>query len=248
MQTVCLIVPCYNEEQRLSTADFLAFLDGHPDVTICLVDDGSSDRTRQVLEALRDQRPGQVLVHPVSPNGGKAAAVRSGVLFAIRSGPWPILGYWDADLSTPLSEVDQLRAVLDREPTCCLTMGSRVKRLGSQIERRVVRHVLGRIFAACATGILGFPVYDSQCGAKLFRREVVEVFFSEPFMTRWLFDLEMLARLRNQVGVKAMEAAREVPLGQWREVRGSKLRLADMIQVPRELLQIRSHYNVTPKA
>ncbi len=174
--------------------------------------------------------------------------MRSGVRFAAASGAWPILGYLDADLSTPLSEVDRLLAVLTDDSGCRLAMGSRVKRLGAEIDRRVIRHVLGRIFAAFATGILGFPVYDSQCGAKLFRRETVEVFFGAPFLTRWLFDLEMLARLRNQVGVAAMDTAREVPLARWTEVGGSKLRLREMIQVPLELLQIRAHYNIGPRS
>lgn len=243
MQTVCIIVPCYNEAKRLPAADFLLFLDGHPEVSICLVDDGSSDTTLQTLKALRAQRPQQVVVLPVSPNGGKAAAVRAGVLFAAKQETWPILGFWDADLSTPLSEVDRLVAVLAGDPACRLAMGSRVKRLGANIDRRVARHVLGRIFAACATGILGMPVYDSQCGAKLFRRDAVGTLFEKPFLTRWLFDIEMLARLRNDVGVEAMHTACEVPLLRWREVGGSKLRLREMIGVPLELLRIRSAYN-----
>jgi glycosyltransferase involved in cell wall biosynthesis len=243
MPAVCVIVPCYNEEHRLKGAEFLAFLRTHPDVTLCFVDDGSADRTLSVLQDLRTECPAQVLVHAVSPNGGKAEAVRAGVQHAHRAGPWPIFGYWDADLSTPLSEIDRLMTVLEGDPSCRLAMGSRVKRLGSHIERRVMRHILGRIFSACATGILGFSVYDSQCGAKLFRRDTVDVFFREPFMTRWLFDLEMLARLRNSIGLPSMDTAREVPLGHWTEVGGSKLRLREMIQVPLELLKIREYYN-----
>jgi dolichyl-phosphate beta-glucosyltransferase len=244
MQTICVIVPCYNEASRLRGADLVAFLDGRPDAALCLVDDGSSDKTLAVLMALQAQRPDQILVLPVSPNGGKAAAVRAGVLFASKHGSWPFLGFWDADLSTPLSEVDRLLRVIADDPTCVLAMGSRVKRLGATIERRVSRHVLGRIFATFATGILGFPVYDSQCGAKIFRRDTVDVLFGAPFLTRWLFDLEMLARLRNHIGVTAMSAAREVPVGEWREVGGSKLRLREMMGVPTELIRIRSHYNL----
>src|SRR5438132_292008 len=81
---------------------------------------------------------------------------------------WPIIGYWDADLSTPLDQVDRLLAALRDDPQCRLAMGSRVKRLGADIMRRPSRHILGRIFATFASGILGFGVYDSQCGAKLF--------------------------------------------------------------------------------
>jgi glycosyltransferase involved in cell wall biosynthesis len=243
MQEVCVVVPCYNEERRLRGADLLAFLDSHSSASLCLVDDGSRDRTLAVLQRLRDLRSDRILVHALTVNGGKAEAVRAGVRYVAAAGSWPIIGYWDADLSTPLSEVDRLLTVLIDTPGCQLAMGSRVKRLGSHIERRVARHVLGRLFAALASGILGLPVYDSQCGAKLFRREWVDTLFGEPFLTRWLFDLEMLARLRNQVGIGTMDAACEVPLGQWREVSGSKLRLSEMIGVPFELLKIRARYN-----
>ena len=243
MPDVCLVVPCYNEEQRLPTAALLAFLETHPHVSLCLVDDGSRDGTLAVLRNLQAQRPDRVLVVSVSPNGGKAEAVRAGVRHAYAAGPWPCIGYWDADLSTPLSEVDHLHAALLANPECRLAMGSRVKRLGSNIDRRIARHVLGRIFAACASVILGLSVYDSQCGAKLFRRDTVDVFFAQPFLTRWLFDLEMLVRLRNAIGLEGMNAACEVPLSRWTEVGGSKLGLGAMVGVPLELLRIRAGYN-----
>jgi dolichyl-phosphate beta-glucosyltransferase len=243
MQEVCVIIPCFNEEHRLRGADFLAFLDSHPAARLCLVDDGSRDGTLAVLERLQSSNPDRILVHRLTVNSGKAEAVRAGVLFAAAKGSWPVIGYWDADLSTPLGEIDGLLTALGENPRCQLVMGSRVKRLGSRIERRVSRHVLGRIFATCASGILGVAVYDSQCGAKLFRAESTQVFFGEPFLTRWLFDLEMLVRLRNKAGPAALEMTREVPLGRWAEVGGSKLKLRDMITAPLELLKIRAHYN-----
>ena len=246
MPEVCVVIPCFNEEHRLRSADFLAFLDTHPSASLCLVDDGSLDGTAAALDRLRALRPDRILVHRLTSNRGKAEAVRAGVLHLAGLGGWPILGYWDADLSTPLTEVDQLLAVLRNNPGCRLAMGSRVKRLGSHIDRRISRHVLGRVFAACASAILGFGVYDSQCGAKLFRADSVHVFFKDPFLTKWLFDLEMLVRLRNEVGMAAVEMTTEVPLGRWDEVSGSKLKLSDMINVPLELFRIRAYYNRRP--
>jgi dolichyl-phosphate beta-glucosyltransferase len=243
MQEVCVVIPCFIEEHRLRGADFLAFLESHRAASLCLVDDGSGDGTLAVLEQLRSRCPDRILVHHLSANSGKAEAVRAGVLHVAAMARWPIIGYWDADLSTPLDEVDRLLAALRDTPGCYLALGSRVKRLGAHIDRRISRHVMGRIFAACASGILGFAVYDSQCGAKLFPIESATVFFQEPFLTRWLFDLEMLVRLRNAMGMTAIDMTREVPLGRWKEVGGSKLALSDMINVPIELLKIRQHYN-----
>ena len=134
-------------------------------------------------------------------------------------------------------------AVLEAHPACQLVMGSRVKRLGSSIDRRAVRHYLGRIFSTFASLILDLPVYDSQCGAKVFRIAQSSPLFGEPFITRWLFDVELLARLRDILGREAaLEAVIELPLGAWREIGGSKLGLAHMVRVPLELMRIRSRY------
>ncbi len=124
MPDVCLVVPCYNEERRLPTPALLAFLDSHPHASLCLVDDGSRDGTLAVLRTLAAQRPDRVLVVAVSPNGGKAEAVRAGVRHAHAAGPWPFIGYWDADLSTPLSEVNHLHTALLANPECRIAMGS----------------------------------------------------------------------------------------------------------------------------
>src|SRR6186997_875410 len=97
---VCLVIPCYNEERRLPAREILAFLSAHPSVSVCLVDDGSADGTRQLLETLSRDRPGHVMILPLTVNGGKAEAVRQGVLHAARTGTRPLIGYWDADLST----------------------------------------------------------------------------------------------------------------------------------------------------
>src|SRR5262245_54903796 len=169
MQDVCVVIPCYNEAGRLRRDQFLAFLDRHGWAALCFVNDGSADGTLAALEALRQQRPDQILVLNQPANGGKAAAVRAGILHVAAMNRWAVLGYWDADLSTPLDEVERILAALRSHPDCQLAMGSRVKRLGARIDRRAARHVMGRIFASCASAILGLPVYDSQCGAKLFQ-------------------------------------------------------------------------------
>jgi glycosyltransferase involved in cell wall biosynthesis len=246
MPEVCVVVPCFNEEQRLRSADLAAFVDARPNAALCLVDDGSADGTFSVLERLRASRPDRVFVERLPSNRGKAEAVRAGVRFAAAHRQWTFIGYWDADLSTPLDEVDRMLRVLTETPDCVLALGSRVKRLGARIERRTSRHLLGRVFATCAVQILGVPVYDSQCGAKLFRADHADVFFGEPFLTRWLFDLEMLIRLRNARGDAFERSVCEVPVARWNEVDGSKLSLAEMLNVPAELLRVRSHYNRRP--
>src|SRR5262249_28035111 len=155
----------------------------------------------------------------------KAEAVRRGLVRAFEAQP-EYLGFWDADLATPLDAILTFGAVLDSRPDIEMVFGARVKLLGRSVERSPVRHYLGRVFATAASMTLGIGFYDTQCGAKLFRAspELAAV-FDRPFDTRWLFDVEVLARLialrrassRGPVG----DIVYEHPLHEWRDVAGS---------------------------
>src|SRR5262249_59105570 len=106
-------------------------------------------------------------------------------------------------------------------------LGSRVKLLGRTIDRRIGRHYRGRIFATLASLVLDLPVYDTQCGAKLFRTSaILAAALSRPFRSRWSFDVELLQRLVLGFGGVPALAVREIveePLAVWRDVPGSKL-------------------------
>lgn len=245
MSEILIIVPCFNEAERLDTAAFHAFLESQQNVDLCFVNDGSTDDTKGVIENFVHEHPGRAQAMHLSDNVGKASAVREGMLACEKTGRYSFLGYWDADLATPLGEVKQFIAALISPPgEFCAIFGSRMQRLGAFIKRSTVRHILGRGFSTLASWVLQLAVYDSQCGAKLFKREVVGIAFGEPFLTRWLFDVEILARLRNAFGREAVEkGVLELPLNQWKEKAGSKLSARYLIRVPLDLLKIRDKYN-----
>lgn len=241
-----IVVPCYNEAERLDTGAFLKFAAEKPDVRFLLVNDGSTDATREVLEGLARIQPAQFAVLHLAQNQGKAEAVRQGILHALRSAPG-IVGYWDADLATPLEAIDQLKAVLLSQSGLRIVMGARVKLLGRRIERRAMRHYLGRVFATAASSVLGLGVYDTQCGAKLFRVcDETQALFLRPFCSRWVFDVELLARfVRGRMLARAApaeEAIYEYPLHQWRDVAGSKVRPWDFFRAFFELSRIYWRY------
>lgn len=244
VERIWMVVPCYNESTRLPSDAIDTFLRTHPDVTVCLVDDGSDDGTRAVLDRVEAAWLGQVVVLGDRVRTGKAEAVRQGIQLGLLRSQASLFGYWDADLSTPLSELDLLRGALEASPHRIAAIGSRVKRLGTNITRSMVRHYLGRVFATFASITLRLPVYDSQCGAKLFRRDAADIAFAEPFVSAWLFDVEVIARLRNHIGAKqASRQILEVPLGEWTHVDGSKLRLRHYVAAPLELWRIGRRYN-----
>ncbi len=221
-----IVVPCFNEAARLDLAAFAAFLEYTESVSLLMVDDGSTDGTPLVLERLRLRHPQRVSVLRLGTNAGKAEAVRRGVRLALRHAP-AMVGYWDADLATPLEATLGFRDLLMARPELSLVMGSRVALLGRQIRRSWKRHVLGRVFATLTSWVLGLPVYDTQCGAKLFRvTPQVANLFRRPFRTRWVFDVEILARLAAS---GARDTTYEFPLECWQDVAGSRLRPSDFL-------------------
>jgi len=223
MREAVLVVPCFEESARLREDEFLA-LARDAGVALLFVDDGSTDGTAQRLEALVGRSDGRAMLSRRARNSGKAEAVRHGLLRAISEGA-TIVGYADADLSTPAAELARLVSEMRRRPVQVL-MGSRVRMLGTEIVRRPLRHYLGRVFATGASLALGLAVYDTQCGAKLFRvTPVLEAALERPFRSRWAFDVELLGRLLARAGRPGYAAGDflEVPLSRWSDVKGSKL-------------------------
>jgi dolichyl-phosphate beta-glucosyltransferase len=247
MSAVCLVIPCFNERNRLPQGPILDAVQRRAGLSICFVDDGSTDGTIDVLEALQANAPAHIDIIRLERNSGKAEAVRQGILHITRSNEFAIVGYWDADLATPLDDLDDLMSALAGRSGCLLAMGSRVRRLGSSIDRHRWRHITGRIFATCASVILRLPVYDSQCGSKIFRRDAAAILFRDPFLTQWLFDVEILARMRARLGAAGvLHSVVEVPLRRWVDVGKSKLRFTHLLGVPLDLLKIHLHYNGRP--
>lgn len=243
IQKICLIIPCYNEENRLDKDYLLKFIKASPEVHLCFVNDGSSDGSSVLLNKIKSESPDNIIVVEQPENYGKAAAVRTGIFASQQWKEFEFLGYFDADFATPLEEHIHMLNELGRN-NALFALGSRIKRLGATVERKLVRHYFGRVFATFASIILDLPVYDTQCGAKIIHKSWIEIAFSEPFISPWLFDIEILARLRNKYGHDALiKQSVEVPLNTWIEMGESKIRLSHLLKVPFELLRIHYKYN-----
>ena len=243
-QSAVLVVPCYNEGQRLQPEHFLRLVRDDAELSLLFVNDGSTDDTLTRLEGLAEQLPERIEVESLDRNRGKAEAVRRGLQQALSKGP-TIVGYLDADLATPPSEVERLLNAL-RSRNVDVVLGARVCLLGRSIERSMLRHYLGRVFASAASLALGLRVYDTQCGAKLFRTTLaLRAALDEPFLSRWAFDVELLGRMlvgSDQVPGMPPDRVVEEPLLAWRDVPGSKLRggsavgaAVDLVRIARDL-------------
>jgi len=265
MEKTCLIIPCYNESERLDTQAYLRELYNNPNLTLIFVNDGSNDTTLDVLLHFFSKCNSQVQdrIHILSylQNKGKATAVQRGLLWAnaiTNNTQLPAFvrdceligngiidanyyGFWDADLATPLSELAWFyHLAKDTDPD--MIIGSRVARLGSKIERTAFRHYSGRLFATFISQGLGWKVHDTQCGAKIFKSHLIPICIEQPFKTSWLFDVEMLLRMKKHFGNNATNLIIEIPIRTWNDVKGSKIGWTDFVKVPYQIWKVFRDY------
>ena len=220
-----IVIPCYNEADRLKAEHCLQLVES-PDNHVLLVDDGSSDGTPELLEEISAQSE-RIFVHTMPQNGGKAEAVRAGLHFGLEAGA-DIVGYLDADMATPPEEILSMLAAMD-DGVVKVVLGSRVQLLGRRVNRQPFRHYLGRGFATVASWALQLSVYDTQCGSKLLRdTPALRHAIVEPFTSRWVFDVELFGRLLSAPEPLSVHEFLEVPLQRWEDVAGSKLTWSGM--------------------
>lgn len=236
---LALVVPCHNEAARLDPEAFLHFLATHPGVRLVMVDDGSVDATGNILERMRGTAPEAVTTLRLTPRRGKAEAVRAGILAGLAQRA-TLVGFFDADLSTPLGAVDDFLAVLRDRPTIEFVLGSRVMLMGRDVRRKATRHYFGRVFATAVSVALDLPVYDTQCGAKILRANPATAsLFAEPFRSPWIFDVELIARyLQLPVGPgepRRRDRLYELVVPAWHDMPGSKLRWYDFARAAVDL-------------
>jgi len=243
MPKICIVIPCYDEEDRLPVKEFNNFLTASDSVFFYFVNDGSNDNTSEILNNLHKNWAEETRVLNLSHNSGKAEAVRRGVLESLNWKDFDYVGYFDADLSTPLYEIQFLFDHINQKEAYQMAFGSRVKRIGARVERNAVRHYPSRILATLIGMSLKLPVYDTQCGAKLMKAGIIPEIFKMPFISRWFFDVEIFARIIRIFGLKtSLNIMIEVPLRQWIDTPGSKIRPTYLFKAPLELLKIHLAY------
>ncbi|HOO84465.1 MAG TPA: glycosyltransferase [Prolixibacteraceae bacterium] len=238
MANICIVIPFYNEATRFDLAAFNQFYTSNTNCYFCLVNDGSTDNTEAMLKNAGTTE--RTTLINVEQNSGKAEAIRTGMLYAKKWHKFDHFAFIDADFSAPLESIPYMIA---NAQGASFIIGSRLMILGKKIIRNNFRHYTGRIFATLASEMLKLPIYDTQCGAKVFGKQHIDTAFGEAFETTWLFDLEIIMRLVKTDGWQGFKAyATEVPLYEWIEKGGSKVKLSYMFRLPFDLLKIRKKY------
>jgi len=232
LDSLSIVIPAYNEEKRLpqtlrQVLDW--FVRGNFSFReVIVVDDGSRDGTARVVEEFANTNANLRLARNPG-NRGKGYAVRHGMLEA--KGEWIL--YTDADLSTPITEIEKLcRAA--REQNAAIAIGSRaVDRSLVEVHQPALRELSGRCFNLVMRAVTGLPFRDTQCGFKLYRADAARQVFSRQQQEGFSFDVEDLL-IAKKLGVRAVE----VPV-RWANVEGTKVRLSQGIKSFLDLVKIR---------
>ena len=228
---VSIIIPAYNESQRIGqTLDrVLACISAHGwDAEVLVVDDGSTDETRQTVERYAESFPSLSLVSNPG-NRGKGYSVRNGLLQATGE----IVMFTDADLSAPIEEAERLfRAIAEGAD---VAIGSRwLDRTRQTIHQPLYRRVFGRCFNGVTRLVMGLPYADTQCGFKAFRRSAAQTIFRLQRVERWGFDPEILFIAR-----RLHYSVREVPVTWGHDERSKVSYLRDGAKMLEDTVRIR---------
>ena len=241
-KVVGIVIPCYNEEQRLLSDKFKTFVNKNLGYHLCFVNDGSIDNTLEVLYELKKGNKGKISVYNCEKNAGKAEAVRLGMLHLAKERQFDYIGFLDADLSTNFEDFKELVETIYNSDFKVVS-GSRIARMGATIAKESARAIISKTVNLIIRKTLGMNFKDTQCGAKIMTKEVVELTFQKKFLTKWLFDVEIFMRMKKLYGSENVEQyICEKPLNSWIHMDGSKLSLKDSFKIIFQIGQIALHY------
>ncbi len=243
-----LIVPCYNEADRLDGNSFISFVSARKDIKLVFVNDGSKDNTAEVLSKLASRLPEKIFFVDLKKNGGKAEAVRQGVLYASENLDCDFIGFLDADLSTDLFEMESMFHFIRENDFYEGVVGSRISRMGAEVKRKWSRKIFSSVVGAMIYSVTRVEINDTQCGAKIFSKNFIDKAFKDPFHTDWLFDVEVFVRLKKELGKSTLQKKiYEYPLMKWVNADGSKVGMKEIYRTPVMIAKIGWKYNVVDK-
>lgn len=237
MQKIAIIIPCYNEELRLRV-NALSEIVAHTNADLYIANDGSTDNTFSVIESFAAANPARCKVLDFKENQGKANTIFRSMHEILQMGTYDFIGYFDADFATPPQEIMRMLEMLE-DSQATFIFGSRVLLMNYDIKRKWYRHIIGRIIVTLINYKFNLGIYDTQCGAKIFSKDLAVKAFEKPFHTSWLFDVEVFIRLKKQ---DLLVGGNELPLREWRDVEGSKLSWKHGVKILGELNQLFKHY------
>jgi hypothetical protein len=237
---IALFLPCFNEALRLKIQSILNFIHEQDHlIDFYFIDDGSKDSTSDIIKDNLVNNKNSFLIK-LTHNLGKGNAIRDGIL-KVYSKPYQYYGFVDADLDIPLNQVIKLYGQLENSN---YLMAITSRNLYHNFNFRRVRSFSSIAMVNIANNIIQFQpkIKDTQCGCKLFKREVVEICFENEFISEWLFDIEIFLRFKKNI-IDSRRNICEVPIKDLGESAKSNFEFGQNFKILRQLFKINAYYN-----
>ena len=237
--SIFFIIPCFNEEKRLDF-NYWSLLLKNPKLNLIFVNDGSNDRTLEILIEFESKNQNVEVLNQMR-NCGKSEAIRTGIQHVMSNQSWVkgLIGYLDSDSAFAVKDIQKIVELAGQEKNknINLFIGSRVALQGREILRNNFRHIISRVLVT----ILGFFYrsipYDIQSGFKIFQLNSTDKnLFENKFKTRWFVDFEIILRL-NSIRNKKVNIWEE-PVTYWKDVKGSKINFKEKVRIFFEIFYI----------
>ena len=237
-----IVIPCYNESKRINPNQYIEGLKNFSS-QVLLVDDGSSDNTFEILKKLERTAPDRFIAIRNPQNTGKAEAVRRGMNEALEKG-FKHVGFLDADLATPFSEIPSFLKAFRENPDINTVIGVRLKLAGHNINRSNSKYFMQKIIATMGSILFKPKVSDTQCGAKMFKADVLKPVLKDVFTVKWLFDQEILTRVSRLTENKGKNWLYELPLSKWIDIGGSHVKKSDYLKCLKDYFKLLMKYGI----
>ena len=236
-----IVIPTFNESKRLNVQRFHEFFGSvkSKNTLVIFSNDGSNDNTLEVLKEIKKKFNSKTIIHDFSINEGKSETIRKSFIKCVNDYNFEVISFLDCDLSTDIFECNELMDDVSDDKV--IVFGSRISKIDNQIERRFIRHILGRLFSTVTYCLFNIKSYDSQCGCKCFRKKIVDDLFQKKFESNWIFDIEIFLRLKN-IGFDLERNTIEKPLNRWIDREGSKISFFYFLLIWVDLYKIYKKY------
>lgn len=238
-QKIALLIPCYNESERLDIKVFKSFIKKNSSlITFYFIDDGSTDGTSEIIQNQFLQFKNCYLIS-LNKNLGKGNALRTGFLKE-ETKKHRYAAFIDADMDIPLEQVVKM---YDKMENSMATIAISDRGFYKDFKFNRLRSYMSLIMVKMANNLVGYkiPIKDTQCGCKMFATEVIDICFKEPFVSQWLFDIEIFIRFKS--GYKnSRNFILEVPLKINENITKSNSKLLSGHKILWQLYKIKRNY------
>lgn len=235
-----IVIPCYNEKSRLSFDSYVQILQNEKSINFCFVNDGSEDETSVILKNIQEIAPDKVYIVELDSNKGKGNAIFLAIQWILSNTiECKDIGYLDADLSVDFTTYLKMLEY-HRLSSLKLTYASRARLLSVSFNQNIFRKVTSVLAKYITPRLYSIPVDDTQCGAKIIDYNIIRNLFDRPFLSRWLFDIELFIRYKNRFDLRGVKA---FYLENWVYRSQSKLKTWEILfYIPIDLMKIILNY------